>query len=326
MRRVLASLQWVLALALLPGLYQLDQWLTDGGTLGSERNAVRGGLQRTAKQPHAAGVIVLGSSTTADWIPIRWVPRLFREEQFDVVDAHVNGCHQGCTWAQVRRLLAQGRHFRVALFGTNQFQMCEHEHSKRVLQHRTLAPEGDDLPALTSYLHAEHSLRWMARYVFGDVSAVYADTSSVQKKLGEPILGNAWKRRHMNFVRPHEGGAPRVFCPYSDEEVAFKRELSRRLYADLARLSDESFVMLLPDRTLGEDDPEVDAAWERHRRLHEELAAEYPTVHLLDLTAGEVFTHEQFKDAIHLKRRRKGRQRSRLITLLRDGGHLPGAR
>lgn len=320
MRRVLALLQWGLALALLPGLYQLDAWLSVHRTLGPERNAVRGGLQRTAKRSYASGLVVLGSSTSADWLPMHWLPRVFHLPPRQVVDGHVNGCHQGCTWAEVRRLLWQGRHFQVALFGTNQFQMCEHEHSKRVLQHRELAPPGQWWPDVETYLYAQRPLRWIARYALGELSGAYADTSAVQKRFGEPVLGNAWKRRHLRFVRPHDGAAPRVFCPYGDDDVAYKRELSRRLYADLARLADDVYILLLPDRTLAEGDPAVEAAWERHRRLQAELVAEHPRVHLLDLTAGQAYAADDFSDAIHLQRRMRGRQRTRFVSLLREAG------
>lgn len=325
-RRALALVQWTLALALVPGLVWLDRELSDDGTLGRERHAVRGGLMRIAERPDADGVVILGSSTSRDWIAIHWLPRVFGEEPQDVLDAHVNGCHQGCAWAEVRRLLAQGRHFRVALFGTNQFQMCEEEHSKRVLQHRELAPEGDVLPDLLAYLHAQRPLRWIARHAFGTLSGVYADTLSVQKKLGDPILGKASRRANRAFIRPVSDAHRTVWCPYSDRDIAYKRALSRRLYVDLARLADETFILLLPDRSLVEGGPQVQAAWERHRQVQRELVAEHESLHLLDFTAGQQYSHDDFKDPVHVTMRHGGRMRARFQTLLREGGHIPGSR
>ena len=318
--------QWALALALIPSLALADHWLSEGRTTGFERNAIQGALARIDEKPDASGVILLGSSTSRDWIRIARLPRQFGEDKADVLAAQVNGCQQGCTWAEVRRLLSEGRHFRVALFGTNQYQMCEHEHSKRVLQHRSLAPAGDAGAFLSAYLHTERPLRWIGRYLFGAVSGAYADTAAVQHRLGREWMGRDRIREELFYIRPDAPPEPLELCAYSARDVAYKRELSRRLFADLAQLADRVFILILPDRSLADaDDPAIARAWDAHRQLHEELAAAHDNVVVLDLTAGEVYAHEDFKDGVHLVRDRYARQRDALARELERVGYDPSA-
>ena len=118
-----------------------------------------------------------------------------------MVPAPIKGCQQDCTWAETHRLLAQGRHFRIALYGTNQYQMCEDEHSKRVLQQLVLAP-ARRAPALwSSYLHTRRPLRWLGRYAFGCLSGAYADTAAVQLRLGAKWMGRTRVREEWRLDR-----------------------------------------------------------------------------------------------------------------------------
>lgn len=315
-------IQWLLAIALLPGLWILDDWLSDERTAGYERKTLRGVDTRLKAQPDAEGAILLGSSTSRDWIKIAWLPRLLREDAADVIPGHINGCQQGCTWTEVRRLLDEDRHFRVALYGTNQFQMCEQEHSKRVLQHRTLVPTSDTTDVWRAYLHTERPMRWIGRYLFGALSGAYADTTAVQRRVGQPIVKRNRVREEQRFIHRELAPAPDRVCAYSDEDVAYKTELSRQLYADLSRLADRVYIMLLPDRSLAGTSPDEERAWQAHRALQRQLVDEHDNLWLLDLTEDQDYTQADFKDPVHLHRDRYRVQRGVLSKQLHEGGHL----
>src|SRR5262245_61477172 len=122
----------------------VDALVTKNGTVGWERNCVYD-LQKRLDKSSAREGILLGSSTSADWLPTPMIERMLGAASGGVVDAHINGCHQDCTHAEVLKLLGEKRHYRFALYATNQFQMCEYEESKRVMHQRMMTP-AEDLP------------------------------------------------------------------------------------------------------------------------------------------------------------------------------------
>ena len=272
---------------------------------------------RAEAKPDAGTAVILGSSTSRDWITFKALVRHFGEGEANVLDAHVNGCHQGCTWAQVRRLLAEGRHFRVAIFGVNQFQFCDDRHSKRVLHHRMLMP-GRDAPVLLGhYLRSEDPLRKLGQFVFGALSTAYADTRSVRAKLRRVAPGRARpKKAHRWAKRRASTAAARTVCSYDDERVALKLGFTRDLLDDLALLADDVYFLMLPDRTLASEDSDVLAAWGRHRQILQELASARPSVTLVDLTARGPWPADKFKDEVHLKRSAFGPQFRDLLRAL----------
>ena len=78
-------------------LWAADNWLTDDHYVGWERNSVRNSLHRWERDTRAK-VAIMGSSTSKDWLPGSYLERLLGLKRGDIVDAHINGCHQGCTW------------------------------------------------------------------------------------------------------------------------------------------------------------------------------------------------------------------------------------
>jgi hypothetical protein len=237
----------------------------------------------------------------------------------DVLDAHINGCHQDCTWAEVRRLLAEGHHFDVAFYGTNLFQLCEYPHTKRALQQRELLPPADRLDLLRLYLHSQHPLAQVGRFVGGGISAVYADTTATQREAALRVLGRADPDRA--WVRPAlEEPAQPPACAYGADEVAYKRAVSAALFADLGRLAERTYVLLLPDATLDSRDPAHVRAWERHRALHRELAQASEHVVLIDLAIAH--PAEDYTDGVHLQPQAGVEQRRLLYKQLRDGGWI----
>jgi len=302
--------QLVAAAAVLPLLYGLDLRLSQRGSIGWERRAVSGGLAKFGERPSATGVVILGSSTTRDWMGMAWLANLYQYPVTEIVDGHINGCHQGCTWAETRRLIAAGRHFDSAIYGLNHFQMCEHRHSKRVLQHRLVLPRGQTLDLWSMYTHAKQPQWYLARSLVAALSDTLADTAALQAKLREQTLGKPLRGRSHRWVSPHRPARERVrYCTYNDDDVRYKLTLTAALFDDLQKLANTSQVLILPDQSLSQDDPAIQQAWERHRAALTELAATRPWIELIDLTDGGPWTAERFTDGVHLGRREYQRQR-----------------
>ena len=313
----------VAAAALLGALAATDDWLTHDRTLGNERNAVFGGYQRAA-ETDAAGVILLGSSTTADWLPTTYLAAIFGVGRADVLRAHINGCHQTCTLAEVRHLLSRGRHFDVAVFGTNQFQMCEYAHSKRVLQHRMMMPTAD-LPLLFGlYARSQAPLNYMGRFIGGFVSGAYAETATLQQLWAAAAFGEAHDTKRARWARPDapRSRPPPTLCGYTEPEVRYKTAAQEALLDSMSELADRVFVLLLPEVTLSDPSPEAAAAWQRHRDNFRRMADARPSVVLIDLTIEGPRDPEDFTDGFHLDKHVKLKQRRRLTEALRQGGHI----
>lgn len=300
-------------LYIIPTLFAL--WMLDNGIsldryAGWERNAVRNSMARWDQQKRAK-VAIFGSSTSKDWLPRPFLAKVTGVRTGDVLDAHVNGCHQGCTWASVRTLLRRERHFDTVFFGTNLFQMCEQVHSKRVLQHQIMTPAADAPRLFGLYAHAQQPLTYVGRYVGMTFSGAYGDTAAVQRWLAEDLYGKPRRGRGHLWARKR---IPRksktASCRYRDADVAYKAAVSAALFDDLSALADEVFVMLLPDPTASSDDPEDQRRWAAHRALHQRLADARPQVTLIDLVTDGVVEPKGFRDAIHLHRDAMPRQQA----------------
>jgi len=305
-------------------LWMLDNGLSFDRYVGWERNAVRSSTMRW-EQGKRAKVAIFGSSTSKDWLPASLAARVTGVRTRDVLDAHVNGCHQGCTWASVRTLLRLERRYEVAFFGTNLFQMCENAHSKRILQHQIMTPAADAGRLMRLYGRAEQPLNYAGRYIGMTLSGAYGDTASLQRWLAEDLYGEAkkgrqhrWARRRLPTTKKRQAS-----CRYAPEDVAFKAAVSEALFDDLSRIAKHVFVLLLPDPTAGLDDPEHRRRWAAHRALHRRLADARPRVTLIDLTDGGVVEPEGFRDAIHLERGAMGRQRALFEGRMRAVGWPP---
>lgn len=313
-RRMARRVGYLLAACALPLLlFSLDRWVSDRGTLGWERNAVRGGLARVDKLPEASGVVVLGSSTSRDWLRMRALAFLYRIPRDQVVDAHINGCHQACTWAEVRNMLARGRHFEYAFYGLNHFQMCEEPHSKRVLQHRMLLPREQTFDLWKLYAHAKMPQWYIARSIVAAGAQGPADTAAVRAKLRYYTVGRPQPGQSHRWSTANPPSPPRVrYCSYNEDEVRYKLEATRMLFDDLKHLATVSNVMILPDESLSHTTPAITKAWAAHRKALHELAASRPWIELIDMTEGGPWTPERFTDGVHLHQHEYGGQRRRL--------------
>lgn len=282
-------------------LWLVDNALSDDRRVGWERNSVRNATTRWERLPKAR-VALFGSSTSKDWLPVTLAAKVTGVSARDVVDAHINGCHQGCTWATIRQMKARGQRYEIAFFGTNLFQLCEEAHSKRVMQQQMQLPATDVPLAFTKYLHADQPLRYMGRFVGMGFSGAYADTAPIQRALGEGLFGKTDDRKAHRWYRAEAPVDPKLLtCRYEPEDVAYKRAMTEALLDDLGEMSERVFLMLLPDRTLALDDPEFRERWRRHLAMHREIAAARPWVTIVDLIDGGVSDPAKYRDGFHLK-------------------------
>lgn len=313
----------IAVIALLALLAYLDWQVTENRTIGNERNAVLGALERT-RDPKPSGLVLLGSSTTADWLPQGFLASTFGEPREEVVRAHINGGHQTCSLAEARHLLAQGRHFRVAIFGTNQFQMCEYPHSKRVLQHQMLMPAAD-LPLLMGlYAKTAQPLQYYGRFVGGLASGAYAETATLQRTWARAIFGDKHNRapeRWVHRTRRRSNKAATEICPYEPSDVRYKSAAQDALLSSLERLADEVFLLVLPEATLSDDSPAARRAWRRHLQNMTAMADAHARVHLIDLTSSGARDPEDFTDGFHVQRKLHTRQRRFFRSALAPYGY-----
>lgn len=308
------------ALPMLCALWILDNALSEDRYVGWERNSVRNSERRWAQRPKAK-VAILGSSTSKDWIDPRWLARVVGVKPNEVLDAHINGCHQGCTLAEVRRLLQRGHHFEKAFFGTNQFQLCEYPHSKRVLQQQMMTPAVAVPSLFATYLSAAQPLLYVGRFTGMTLSGAYGDTAALQNRWATGLFGRTDRRNaHRWFREKVTSSKPDESCPYGEDEVALKRAMTEALLDEMAALADHTFLMFLPDRTLSADDDAYDGRWAAHRALHERLAAARPHVTFVDLVDGGVVGRRDYRDSIHLRPEAMGRQRALFQARLRAVG------
>lgn len=310
--------------AVLLAFVALDFWLSYGRQAGWERNTVRNALARIEGQP-TAKVAIFGSSTSKDWLPSEKLADWLGVEAQDVLDAHINGCHQDCTWAELRAFLRLGRRFEATFIGTNLFQLCEFEHTKRILQQSMMTPAAD-LPALLwSYRHAQRPLRSTGRLLGIGLSGSYGDSTMIRRRL-TMTLNRIWRPVEEPTLPPAawatkrplpSTSAPPLSCAYGPDDIALKRAYSEGILDMLSQMSTHVFLLLLPDRTLSLDEPEHQRRWAEHRALHEALAAARPQVHLIDLVSDGPAAPALYRDGFHLNERGIAQQQALFEARLR---------
>ena len=302
-------------------LWFFDQWLTDDRSIGWERNSVRNSLDRWENTTRAK-VAILGSSTSKDWMSLSELETTLGMKRGSVVDAHINGCHQGCTWASIRRMLQRvrikrcrfrGKHrclpdssprFDHVFFGTNLFQMCEDGHSKRVLQHQMLLPTQDIPQLFTLYLSAQNPLRRIGRFLGGALWGGYGDTRAVQNYWRARLIGTGRRGHEHRWYRSKAISESKetLSCDYQPEHVALKVAFMEAILDDLHSLSKQTYIMLLPDQSRFFKEEKHQKRWKLHSQTYQRLTQERPWVHLIDLTEGGINAPHQFRDGFHLKR------------------------
>lgn len=315
-------------------LWWVDNIISADRYAGWNRNSIRNSQRRWANSRDAVRrktrdmeIALLGSSTSVDWLRPGYIAKLKKVDGRKVLDAHINGCHQTCTWSSVRLLTKQRWHFKTAFVGTNLFQICEYPHSKRILQHAAQMPIEGVGELMGVYAHAERPFLYMGRYLGNRLSGAYGDTEFFQKNIARSWFGSPRRGRGHLWYRekPPEKGPDEVYCDYAPEHVAYKLAASEALLDELGEMADHVYLMLLPDPTLSSDEPEKQQAWVKHRAAHQALAAARPHVTLVDLTEGGARTHEQFRDSIHLNQRGMKVQQALFERLMRANGYLPEA-
>jgi hypothetical protein len=318
-RRMPRLIRLFLAIApVLALLWGADYALSSGRTIGWERNSVRNSAKRWAAKPDAK-VAIFGSSTSKDWLPAAWLGRGLGLPKSAILDAHINGCHQGCTWAEVRQMKAAGRRFDKVFIGTNLFQLCEFTHTKRVLQQQTMLPLGDIPRIYSHYLSAERPLLYWGRFLGVATSGAYGDAAAVRKRIERLGYGkedprkratrrhNAWRWARKKRIKRTK---PPLSCAYSDADIGLKASFTEGLLDDLSSISDEVYFILLPDRTRSLSDREYEIRWTKHLALHEALVQGRPQVQLIDLVTGGVRDPKKFRDGFHLNAKGMHAQRA----------------
>lgn len=297
---------------ILLGFWALDGWLSAGRTAGHERNTVLGSMTRWSHADRAR-VIVLGSSTTAELLRPNVIAKALRRSTADVIAGHVNGCHHGCTWAEVRAIAQRWaeresylpekkratHRFDHVFLGANLFQQCEQAHSKRILQQVMMTPTPDLPRLLALYRHGEQPLRAIGRAFGMLLSGAYGDTLAVKHRLKLTRAFKAPRPAWFTAAPTAEDAPPR--CDYTKDSTALKAAFTADLLADLTRLSKRVTLVLLPDRELAAQDPDQLAQLPAFRALMAELAAAHPTVELLDLIEGNPAKQKDFRDSIHFR-------------------------
>lgn len=304
-------------------LWFVDQWLSEDRRVGWERNAMRNFEWRWTKA-EGRTVLVLGSSTTADWLDAKLLAPLLDVPPTQVLDAHVNGCHQDCAHAIVRRSAREERRFELAFYGVNQFQQCDDLHPKRILQQHTLLPTVDLPRALALHARGEQPLLAVGRLLGNALSGAYGDTNALQAEWREELLGEPDpEQAHRWYAPAPPPKAPPPFCGYAPERVAYKLAVTAAMLDDLGELSDRVVVVLLPDVSLSQlYDPVRAHAWQAHREAHRRLAEERPFVTLIDLGEGGAHEPRDFTDGVHTSRRGK-RLQQRLFARKLAAAGLP---
>lgn len=289
---------------ILLALWFLDQVLSRDRSVGWERHAIRGFEWRWTKAD-GRDVILLGSSTAVDWLTPDYLAPLLHVQRGELLDAHVNGCQQDCAHAIVRRAVQDQRRYKLAIFGVNQYQQCDDLHPKRILQQHTLLPTRDLPAALARHARGEQPLLAAGRFLGNTLSGAYGDTESLRDEWRARLFGKLDpKKAHRWYTPVPPNRPPPPFCDYAPDHVAYKLAVTRALLDDLGTLSDRVVLVLLPDISLSNlTDPQRIAAWQTHREVHRQIAAERPFVTLIDLSDGGAKDPADFKDGHHLSKR-----------------------
>lgn len=302
----------VLALILvLLGLWGVDRSLAPKSSKGSEYGLLVKQSERLATKPRAS-ILVLGQSTTGTWLTPANLGRLRGVSARRVLDAHLSGCHPDCTYAEVRELLSQGRHFKEIFFGVNLFTLCEGEPRRRVASQLLNLPVEDTFLMARHYFDAEEPTAYLGALAALSVSHAYRDPEYVQRRLVKPWINpkskpKLWIEENVQSLLPRLKVSPKErspdrSCSFEPEAIAFKAGVLRALMADLNKLGDRVYLMALPDRTLSVKDaqPEHAKRWAKFLGLLRETAAATPNAVFLDLATRGPKRRGYYRDAFHL--------------------------
>lgn len=305
----------------------LDGWLSRGRTAGRERNAIHGSKSRWGFADKAK-VMILGSSTSVELMPPDSIATLLDRPLDDVRSGHINGCHHGCTWAQVQAIADRfierasyrpahkrpQKRFDHVFLGANLFQQCEHAHSKRVLQQVSLTP-AHRLPALLKhYAQADRPLQYYGRALGMLVSGAYGDGRAARHRLN--MTRSLGQPDHHWYTHQRPPAPPTQTCDYAAAS-GLKPAFSAALVADLARLSKRVTLVLLPDQALSAGDPDQRAQLPAFRAMMTGWAAAHPNVDLIDMVADNPATRRDYRDDIHFRRESIAKQRALFATRYR---------
>lgn len=293
-------------------LVVVDGALSEHGTAGPEREIVRSTMERVAKNRDAR-IFTFGCSTRLN---DRALSRALGVPKETIVDGHMGGCHQGCSYAELRALLREGRHFERAFFTYNLFESCEHDHSKRTLQQQMLLPV-DETPALFGhYLHAQHPFRLIGRALFSSASGAYADSNDVRRRASAWLFGkeDAKKVPRLAFATVPAAAPWMPSCTYEDDEITLKTSFTDAILDDMTKVADHAYLVIVPDRTLFV--PEHAERWVKYREGARAFIARHPEITLIDLTDPKDLSWDHFRDGVHLNARGFAVVEARLADLL----------
>jgi hypothetical protein len=314
----------LLLAAFFAGLYTLDQWLAASppkGPLARSRRSANETMFRRVEARSAARVAILGQSTSGHWLRGHTLAGLLGLELEDIADAHISACDFTCSYAQARRLLAEGRHYERVFFGANLYQMCERDHAWDVFTPLALMP-ARELPSLLAvWLHGHKPLRYYGRAMVMAVSSAFGDTVHSRNRLREhfelPTPAAASKAASWASV-PRRAPVLVPPCAYEPDDIALKTEAVERLLVSLTELADEVFYIALPDRSLS--DPRLAGTWARFLAHQRELADSVPRVRFVDMVTEGPRAASEYDDGVHLNKRGARRQTELLKKALGELG------
>jgi hypothetical protein len=282
-------------------VFGVDSWLGSQRHLRDTRAGLAAMARRLEAKP-AARVLTLGSSTAGRWLKPAYLSGALGLPVSAVADGHVASCLHDCTYAQVRQLLRQDRHYELVFFGVNLYGMCEFPALVRTIQQESLTP-WEDLPDLLGlYMESQTPLRSVGRFVATKVSGVYESPRYVRSRLRR-LLGirresgsaHLWYR-----VRADKQEKWLPLCDYAEESIHYKTAISEKLFDALSDLADRVVLVFLPDASLASKDAHQAEAWQRHRAIQEHFAAKHRAVEFMDLVEGGARNARLYRDHVHL--------------------------
>lgn len=321
---------WLALGLVLVALFALDRRLGPRIGKGSEYGLLQNQTKRLTTKPNAK-VLVLGQSTTGQWLTPSNLSHLLQVPASKILDGHLSGCQPDCTYAEVRRLLADKRHFDETFFGVNLYTLCEGETRRRVASELVTLPPSDTFTLASHYWDAEEPTRYFGALTALSISKAYLDPEFAQRQLTSRWINP--KRRPEHWIdeqyvdqlalgtKPKRatGTTKDRSCSLGEDEIAFKLGILDSLLTDLEQLSGRTYLMALPDRSLvkTKTDPETARRWTKFITLMHDAAKSHPKVILLDVASPGPRTRHHYRDSFHLTGGGMVHQNRVLVRLLR---------
>ncbi|HTM46677.1 MAG TPA: hypothetical protein VL137_17095 [Polyangiaceae bacterium] len=298
--------QLLYVLPILALFHWIDRRLVQGCGTKSETYFLNDQLHRATGTPKAK-VIVLGQSTMGQWLDPPYLSSALKLPENEVLDGHLGGCHQDCTWAEVQLLLHQKRHFEKAFFGLNLYEMCDSATWKRSLQHATMTPLSAVPGLFLIYGRSDDAAKYVSRFVGASLLSAYADPLSVQEHLRRTLLGKPADVSDWVATPDPEGAAvdekkkPKEIasCSMAPAAIQVKVSFTNSLLDGMEQLADHNYFLLLPDRTSRMSGVHVQR-WRQFRAAIAGVLAAHPDVQLVDLVTGGALASKYFRDSVHL--------------------------